>query len=142
MSDHQGHHEQRQTWELSTEERRQVLALPARERYGLFLQITVDWEEAWGLHSPDGWVLSSGEDGRDVLPLWPHPAFAEGCAHGSWEGASPAAVPLDELLDDLLPLLEEDGIRVAVFPSPQGEGVLVAPDELRRDLKAELELGE
>lgn len=130
------------TWELSDQERRQVLSLPARERYGLFLQISVDWEEAWGLHSPDGWVLSSGEDGRDVLPLWPHPGFAEACAHGSWEGTSPAAVPLDELLDDLLPLLEEDGIRVAVFPSPQGEGVLVAPDELRRDLQAELELGE
>ena len=130
MSGDRGHHEERQTWELSIEERRQVLALPARERYGLFLQITVDW------------VLSSGADGRDVLPLWPHPAFAEGCAHGSWEGASPAAVPLDELLDDLLPLLEEDGIRVAVFPSPQGEGVLVDPGELQRDLKAELELGE
>lgn len=131
-----------QTWELNDQERRQVLAMPARERYGLFLQITVDWEEAWGLHSPEGWVLSSGEDGRDVLPLWPHPGFAEACAHGSWEGASPAAVPLDELLDDLLPLLEEDGIRVAVFPSPQGEGVLVDPAELGRDLRAELELGE
>lgn len=116
--------------------------MPARERYGLFLQITVDWEEVWGLHSQDGWVLSSGEDGRDVLPLWPHPGFAEVCAHGPWEGTSPAAVPLDELLDDLLPLLEEDGIRVSVFPSPQGEGVLVPPGELRQDLKAELELGE
>lgn len=130
------------TWELSEAERRQVLAMPARERYGLFLQITVDWEEAWGLHSPEGWVLSSGGDGRDLLPLWPHPDFAEACAHGSWEGTSPAAVPLDELLDDLLPLLEEDGIRVAVFPSPQGEGVLVDPGELGRDLRAELALGE
>ena len=51
-------------------------------------------------------------------------------------------MPLDELLDDLLPLLEEDGIRVAVFPSPQGEGVLVDPGELGRDLRAELALGE
>lgn len=135
MSDHP-------TWVLSEPELRQVLALPARERYGLFLQITVDWEEAWGLLSPEGWVLSSGEDGRDVLPLWPHPGFAEACAYGSWEGTSPAAVPLDELLDDLLPLLAEDGIRVAVFPSPRGEGILVDPGELQRDLRAELELGE
>lgn len=134
--------EERQTWELDAEERRQMIALPARERYGLFLQITVDWEEVWGLHSSEGWVLSSGGDGRDVLPLWPHPGFAETCAHGAWEGTRPEPVPLDELLSDLLPLLEEDGIRVAVFPSPKGEGVLVAPDELRRDLEAELKLGE
>lgn len=135
-------HEEHSSWVLSEPERRQVLALPARERYGLFLQITIDWEEVWGLHSPEGWVLSSGEDGGDVLPLWPHPAFAEACAHGSWEGTTPAAVPLDEFLEDLLPLLAEDGIRVAVFPSPRGEGVLVAPGELKRDLQAELELGE
>ena len=71
-----GHHE-RETWELTAQDRRQVLAMPPRERYGLFLQITVDWEAAWSLHSPEGWVLSSGEDGRDVLPLWPHPGFAD-----------------------------------------------------------------
>lgn len=133
---------ERETWVLSPDERRQMLAMPPRERYGLFLQITVDWEEVWGLHSPEGWVLSSGGDGRDVLPLWPHPELAESCAHGSWEGTRPEPVPLDELLSDLLPLLEEDGIRVAVFPSPKGEGVLVSPDELRRDLEAEMKLGE
>lgn len=134
--------ERRETWVLSADERRQMLALPPRERYGLFLQITIDWDEVWGLHSSEGWVLSSGEDGRDALPLWPHPDFAEACAHAAWEGTRPEPVPLDELLSDLLPLLEEDGIRVAVFPSPRGEGVLVSPDELRRDLEAELKLGE
>jgi hypothetical protein len=137
-----GAKQETEAWALSPEERRKVLSFAPRERYGLFLQLTADWEEAWGLHSADGWVLSSGEDGRDVFPLWPHPAFAEACARGSWEGTSPEAVPLDELLDDLLPLLAEDGIRVAIFPSPEGEGVLVTPEELRRDLKAELELGE
>lgn len=129
-------------WELTREERRQVLALAPRERYSLFLQLAVDWEAAWGLRSPDGWVLSSGEDGRDIFPLWPHPGFAEACAHGSWEGTEPAEIPLDELLDDLIPILKEDGIRIAVFLSPDGEGILIDPDELRQDLDAEMELGE
>jgi hypothetical protein len=128
-------------WKLDPQEQRQVFALPARDRYGLFLQLTVDWEEAWGLHSSQGWVLSSGEDGRDVLPLWPHPGFAEACAHGAWEGTTPSSIALEELLDDLLPLLAQDGIRVAVFPTPQGEGVLVTSEELGRDLQAELALG-
>jgi hypothetical protein len=38
--------------------------------------------------------------------------------------------------------LEEDRRQVAVFPTPEGEGVIVTPGELRRDLEAELELGQ
>ena len=129
-------------WELSVDERQQVLVLPSRERYGLFLQIAADWEEVWGLYAEDGWVLSSAEKGRDIFPLWPHPAFAEACAHGDWEGTEPAPIALDELLEDLLAILEEDGIRIAVFLSPDGEGIVVTPDELKHDLRAEIELGE
>jgi hypothetical protein len=145
MSDDHEHgheHEQDAPWELSEDEQKQVLALPPRERYGLFLQVAADWEEVWGLYTDDGWVLSSIEEGQDILPLWPHPAFAQACAHGSWEGTEPAPIALDELLEDLLAILEEDGIRIAVFLSPDGEGVGVTPEELRRDLKAEMELGE
>jgi hypothetical protein len=126
---------------MTDAERRQILALPSRERYGLFLQLAVDWEEVWGLHSDDGWVLSSAGDGRDLFPLWPHPQFAAACAHGGWSGTAAAAVPLDELLSDLLPILEEDGMAIAVFPGPDGEGVLVTPAELKQDLQAELDLG-
>lgn len=141
-SDHHGHDGQDTPWELSEDEQKQVLALPPRERYGLFLQVAADWEEVWGLYTDDGWVLSSVEEGQDILPLWPHPAFAQICAHGSWEGTEPAPIALDELLEDLLAILDEDGIRIAVFLSPDGEGVVVTPEELRRDLKAEMELGE
>jgi hypothetical protein len=129
-------------WELSDDERQQVLALPSKERYGLFLQIAADWEEVWGLYAEDGWVLSSVEQGQDIFPLWPHPAFAQACAHGDWEGTEPAPIALDELLEDLLGILEQDGIRIAVFLSPGGESVVVTPEELKRDLRAEMELGE
>lgn len=133
-----------EVWEIGEEELGTVRAMSARERYGYFLQLAVDWEEAWGLRSPDGWVLSSGlSDGEtnDAFPLWPHPLFAGACAHGDWEGAAPESIPLDELLEDLLPLLEEDGIQLAVFPTPEGDGFLSSPGELRRDLQAEIDLG-
>ncbi len=129
-------------WELTAEEQKDVLALPPRDRYGLFLQIVSDWEEVWGLSAEDGWVLSSSGKGEDLLPLWPHPVFAKACAHGSWKDAEPSPIPLDELLSDLIAILTEDGIRIAVFLSPAGDGVVVTPDELKRDLQAEMELGE
>lgn len=137
MAEEQEHTE---VWEIGDEELRAVRAMSAPQRYGYFVQLAVDWEEAWGLRSADGWVLSSS-NGSDAFPVWPHPLFAEACAQGDWEGAAPESIPLDELLEDLLPLLEEDRVQLAVFPTPEGEGVLTSPEELRRDLRAELELG-
>lgn len=128
-------------WKLEEQEREAILALPARERYTYFLQVIVDWDEAWALQTADGWVLAATDEG-DSFPLWPHTEFAKACAQGEWEGATPAPIGLDELLEDLLPILEEDRISVAAFPTPDGDGILVSPQDLRQHLQAEIELGE
>lgn len=130
------------TWELTDDERQLALALPPRERYSYFVQILVDEGEAWGLRNDEGWVLGSDPERGDILPLWPHDAFAAACVQDTWDDARPAEIPLDDLLEELLPLLEEDRITIAAFPTPGGESVLVAPEELGRDLRAEIELGE
>lgn len=129
------------TWELTDEERRLALALPPKERYSYFVQVVADEEEAWGLRNDEGWVLGSDPERGDILPLWPHSAFAAACARGTWDDAKPAEIPLDELIEDLLPLLQEDRITVAAFPTPEGDSVQVPPEELGRDLREELELG-
>jgi len=130
------------TWELTDDERQLALGLPPKERYSYFVQLLVDEEEAWGLHNDEGWVLGSDPARGDTLPLWPHSAFAEACARGPWADARPAEIPLEALLEDLLPLLEDDGVTVAAFPTPDGDSVLIAPEELGRDLRTEIELGE
>jgi len=133
------------SWELEEGEREMVLALSARERYVYFIQLAVDSEELWGLRNSDGWVLAGEglpEGGRDAFPLWPHADFAAACAVADWEGAEPAPIGLAELLEDLLPILEEDGLALAVFPDVEGDSAVVEPDDLRRDLQAEIELGQ
>jgi hypothetical protein len=140
----------RAEWDLGEDEVRGALALPARDRHILFVQLVCDWEETWGLRNPDGWVLARGPrashdpDGvakGGAFPLWPHSELARLCARGPWEDAAPEAIPLDELLESLLPLLAEEGLQVAVFPAPDGDSRLTSPEELRRDLEAELALG-
>ena len=117
---------------------RQLLALPAEARTVAFFQLVADWEEAWGLKDSAGWIVSRE---TDALPLWPHSAFAEACARDAWAGAVPEAIAIDELRDDLVALLEEDGLQVAVFPTPDDPGTLLSPQELRRRLDRELNLG-
>ncbi|HEY0514762.1 MAG TPA: DUF2750 domain-containing protein [Thermoanaerobaculia bacterium] len=125
-------------WDLGEDEARRLLALPAADRAVSFFQLIADWEEAWGLRDADGWVVSRE---TDALPLWPHATLAGACAHGPWEDAAPESVSIDDLLEDLLPLLEEDGLRIAVFPSPDDPGLLLAPGEVRERLERELEIG-
>lgn len=129
------------SWALEEEEQRLALALPSRERYSYFIQLLVDEESVWGLRDDEGWVLGSDPEHGDIFPLWPHSAFAEACARGTWEGGKPAEIPLDEFIEDLLPLLEEDHITVAAFPTPDGNSLLVSPKDLDRDLRTEIELG-
>jgi len=126
------------TWEMGDGESRELLALPAEDRSINFFQLIADWEEAWGLKDVTGWVVAKE---TDALPLWPHPALAEACARGPWEGAVPKPVPLDELLIDLLPLLAGDRMQVAVFPSPDDPGLLLNPEEFGERLERELQIG-
>lgn len=126
------------TWEPVEGELRRLQALPAADRALQLVQLAVDWEELWGLTDAHGWVVSKT---TDALPLWPHPDLARACAQGPWEGAEPAAIPLDELLEDLLPQLESEGLGTALFPIPGDPGLLLTPAELRLRLGAELELG-
>jgi len=127
------------SWEIEADEVRRLLALPAAERTVLFFQLVADWEEAWGLEDAAGWVVARDSD---ALPLWPHAAFAEACARGAWQGALPAALSLGDLEQDLLAVLEEDGLRVAVFPTPDDPGILLAAADFRERLQRELEIGD
>ena len=126
------------SWETGEEELRALQSLSAADRAVHLVQLVADWEEAWGLMDDQGWVVAKE---TDALPLWPHADLARACAQDNWEGAEPAAIPLDDLLEDLLPLLEEDGLRTALFPTPDDPGVLLDAVELGRRLETELDLG-
>lgn len=125
------------TYKINQQQFEEVLALPAKERYGHFVKRVADSEEAWGLRNEDGWSLAGDED-QAAFPLWSSKIYAEACATGEWVGALPEVISLDGL-NELLEKLESDGIMVAVFPTPQGKGVIVSPDDLRQHLNYELQ---
>lgn len=120
---------------ISPQELAAVSALPGPERYAYFVKRVTDAECAWGLFA-DGWALAGDGEGGRVFPLWPARAYAEACATDSWAGYAPREVPLDELLEELLPRLEQDGVRPGVFFTPAGQGVTPPPERLREDLLA------
>lgn len=97
-----------------------------------------DWEEIFSLCTPDGWVLSSDGEGRELVPIWPHPAYAAACATGEWGEAEPAEIALEAWLERWTPGMERENRQVAVFPTPDHAGVIAQPSRLKLDLEAEL----
>ena len=126
------------SWEVNDAEFESVLALPGQVRYGYFVKRTASHGQLWGLRGDGGWVVAEDEEGNQHFPVWPHQRFAAACATGPWSGEKPVPLDVDEWVAGWLPDLEEDGMRVAVFQTPDDQGVGVAPSRLKRDLDAEL----
>jgi hypothetical protein len=124
---------------INPEQIEAVLKLPAKERYGHFIKRVADFQKAWGLLSATGWAAAGDDDGALHFPLWPHLEYAQSCVSGQWSDSRPEPIPLDDLLEKLLPKLEREHTLVAVFPTPGGKGVPVPAAELAQHLEAELE---
>ena len=125
-------------WDVNDQEFESVVALPANQRYDYFIKRAASHGELWGLRGDGGWVVSADDEGDQYFPVWPHERFAAACAEGPWAGEEPVPVDIDEWVEAWLPNLERDGMRVAVFQTPDDKGVGVAPERLKSDLEAEL----
>lgn len=123
---------------LGAQQLADVVTLPARQRYLRFLQQVVDTGEVWGLYS-DGWALAKTDDDALVFAMWPASEFADLCAEYEWDGYEPQAFTLDDLMSDLLPQLEEDGVLPGIFYTPGDRGLTPAASTLRTDLERELD---
>ncbi len=122
----------------SDQEMAAVLKLDGPIRFSHFVKRVVDTEQAWGLWQ-DGWALFADNDANQVFPLWPARAYAELCREGQWANYQAREIPLDDLLRDLIPRLTKQGVRLGVFPTPTGKGVLPSAEELALALREELE---
>ena len=77
-------------------------------------------------------------DGVQSFPVWPHRQFADACVNAMNKETS-AKISLHDWLEKWLPGMMGDGRNVAVFPTPDGQGIVVSPSQLKDDLLAECE---
>jgi len=111
-----------------------LVRLTAPQRYAYFVQRVARTGVVWGLFR-NGWALAKMDDGTLVFALWPERETALLCAEFEWEGYAPQSFSLAELLDELLPQLQQDGILPNVFRTPGSKGTMPTPNLLRVDLQ-------
>jgi hypothetical protein len=118
---------------IDTRQLQETVMLPGPQRYEYFIRRVVDTGTVWSLYR-QGWALAKKEDGTLVFPLWPDREFATICADYEWTGYAPQSFSLDELVRELLPQLEQDGIATGVFYTPGARDVMPSASLLLRDL--------
>jgi len=114
-----------------------VIQLPKQLRYEHFVRRVAATGEVWGLYR-DGWAIGKTDDGALVFPLWPTSELAQQCAVLEWTGYVPQAFALGELLDELLPQLEDDGVLPGITYTPDEYGLTPSHAQLRAELQARL----
>lgn len=115
-----------------------VLKLDNHKKYEYFLKKIADYEEIWSLKDEDGWV-TLGMDNEGYFPVWAKKEFAEICISDEWETCKCEAIDIYEFLEDWLPGLKEDGIRVTVMWY-NGSGIDVDWEGLAKDIQHELDM--
>ncbi len=113
------------------------LAASDAERYRQFVESAAAQHKVWGLWR-DGWALGKDPEGKLVFPLWPDKEKAEPCAVGPWDGFEPEEIPVEDLLDQLLPQLAKDDVSASVFPPPGESGSTPSIATLISDLESAL----
>ncbi|MGH8853271.1 MAG: DUF2750 domain-containing protein [Telluria sp.] len=122
---------------LGAQQLADVVTLPAQQRYAHFVRQVVDTGEVWGLYR-DGWALAKTDDRTLVFAMWPASEFADLCAEFEWDGYEPQSFALDDLMTDLLPQLEQDGVLPGIFYTPGDRGLTPTVYMLRVDLERAL----
>jgi hypothetical protein len=129
---------------LTPKQIEEILAKKPEKRYNYFIKTVVETEEVWGLaDDTDGWLmLEDDEDDKasDVIAVFPSAEFAQIFAEkgGFSDEFKPEVLDLYEFTE-WLEDFEAEGVVVAVFPTPDFQATVLAPERILSDITAEIE---
>lgn len=121
-------------YKLNEAQYKAVVGLGGAERCSHFIGKVADCELLWGVRNDDGWLVPITPDKLEYFPVWPHPEYAQKIADKHFPGHLATEIGLGEFIEDLLPRLEQDGTKVAVFPDEEWDLWITEPSNLREAL--------
>ena len=122
---------------ITAKETEAVIKLPGETRYAYFIKRVADQNQVWGLWN-EGWAMGRTDEGTPTIPIWTAREYAELCKLGDWSEFQPQSIPLREFMQEMLPNLVRDGVRISIFDTPAEHAVFVSDEDLLSSLEIEL----
>ena len=112
-----------------------VFGLSSEDRYSHFLSKVCDWGELWALEDPSQqFLIINPEPDLKYIPVWPHSEYA--AAYGKeYEIYKPFKIELSRFMENWLPGLDADGVKVGVLPNLDTTVWIMEPMDLKADLE-------
>jgi hypothetical protein len=123
---------------INEQEINALLECVASKRYVYAIKRIVDQEKAWSLYK-DHWALFENQEREVLFPLWPAKEYASLCARNIWKDYKTKSINLYELIEEILPHLKKNNIKLSIFNTPLAKGTTIEVDKLINDLNEELE---
>lgn len=115
-----------------------VQSLDSNARFQHFVSKVADWEQLWTVKSDEGWLVPVAPEGFEYFPVWPHPEYAQKISDLNFPGHKAEEISLEEFLSHWLPLLQDDDVKVAVFPNREWTFWCIEADDLMAELVEEM----
>ena len=110
-------------------------AMPAEQRFDIFIDSIIENESIWGLFSKDGWVIISGDEDDEYLPVWSHEELASLWASGAKSDSQATPIDLEDWQGEWLPGMIKNGLLIAVSPNKDGDSITLGAEELLADIQ-------
>lgn len=124
------------SYELSGDELRSTVALDDQQRFKYFVEKVVEADQVWTLGAGEELIVLAGEDDTPFVVAFPHPDFAQEWIEGTdIEEVELIALSAADWASEILPGLQQEGIRVNVFPTSEYEGLEIDAQELAGQIK-------
>jgi len=124
-------------WNPSEREIASVIGADTGHRYEYWIHRVCETKAVWALYH-EGWASVAGDDGQQMIPFWPHQAFANAFATGAWAGFEARKIDLHDFLETWIPGMRKQAIEPAIFPVTGGSSAIVTLDNLDANLLHEL----
>ena len=115
-----------------------VQSLDSNARFQHFVSKVADWEQLWTVKSDEGWLVPVAPEGFEYFPVWTHPEYAQKITDLNFPGLKAEEISLQEFLSHWLPLLQDDDVKVAVFPNREWTFWCIEADDLMAELVEEM----
>ncbi|MFC3157160.1 Protein of unknown function [Chryseobacterium arachidis] len=115
-----------------------IMALAPQKRYDYFIKKIADAQQLWTIVDSEGNYAISMIDKHSLISFWPEEEFIASNLEENWEDYKPLLLTLDDLSDNVIDYIAQEGLLINVFPLNGRSGFVVDLEEFSRDLTTEL----